>query len=115
VVLGRLTVLRRDKPTLVRDDDELGPVARLELGQQVPDVGFHGGVAQVEELCDVGIGQSTGDEGEDLALPLGYPLQTSADAAPGPSLSPPGALAALAAYGMIALAADTLALTRRDA
>lgn len=38
-----------------------------------------------------------------------------ADAAPAPSLSPQGALAALAAYGVIALAAGTLDLSRRDA
>jgi hypothetical protein len=108
VVLGRLTVLRGDKPTLVRDDDELGPVAGVEFGQQAPDVGFHGGEAQVQELRYVRIGQSTGDEREDLALPLGYAMQAG-----GHRL---GRLGAAAAGGwVIALAAGTLALTGRDA
>jgi hypothetical protein len=49
---------------------------------------------------------------DDRVSMLMLPNLAPADAS---SLSPPAALAALAAYGVIALAAGTLALTRRDA
>ena len=64
-----------DEPGLVGDDDQLCAVARVELGQDAGDVGLDGGGADVEPGADLGVGQSLGDQGEDVALPVGEDVE----------------------------------------
>ena len=63
------------RPTSVREHDGLHPVAQVELGQAVRDVGLDGGLAQDEPFGDLGVGQSLAEQLQHLALALGEPVE----------------------------------------
>jgi hypothetical protein len=56
---------------LVREDDRLYAIAQVELLEDVGDVRLDGGLADVELLGDLSVGESVGDEPEDLQLARG--------------------------------------------
>lgn len=58
-----------DQPVLVREGNQLDPVFEFELGQDVPDVGFHRGVAENQGRGDFPVGQAFGSQHEDIVLP----------------------------------------------
>ena len=53
------------------DDDQLCSVPGPELHQQAADMGLDGRRGDVELLTNLYIGQATGDQSEDLDLPVG--------------------------------------------
>ena len=59
-----------DDAGFVGEDDGLYPVAEVEFGEDAGDVAFHGGVAEVEVGCDLGIGEAAGEEPEDVEFAL---------------------------------------------
>ena len=52
---------RPDQPGLVREHHRLYAVAQVELGEDPPDVGLHGGLGDHEPVGDLGVGQVSGD------------------------------------------------------
>jgi hypothetical protein len=60
-----------DEAGVVGGDDELDAVACAEFHEQAADVGFDGGLADVQAGCDLGVGVAEADEGQDLAFALG--------------------------------------------
>src|SRR5439155_23064820 len=59
------------EPALVSHHNELGPVARPELGHDPAHVGLGGGGADHEGFGDFFVVHAAGDEEQDFALPLG--------------------------------------------
>jgi hypothetical protein len=55
--------------------DGLRTVVCAGFAEQVVDVGFDGGLGDVEPRRDLGVGQAGGDQGEDLGLPGGQPVR----------------------------------------
>jgi hypothetical protein len=72
---GRVRFARLDDAGLVGQDDGLDPVAQAELGEQVADVGFHGGVADEEVGGDLGVGEAAGEPQQDVVFPGGQRCQ----------------------------------------
>src|SRR5919198_923557 len=60
---------------LVREDDELGAVASLQLAHSTAHVRAHRVRAHEQSLADLVVRQSLGDECDDLALPVGQRTQ----------------------------------------
>ena len=60
-----------DKAALVRDDDELGPVAGAKFHHGAVDVRLGGRRAEHQVGGDLVVGQSRGDEGDNLPFPVG--------------------------------------------
>jgi hypothetical protein len=60
-----------DESRLVGEHHRLHAVAKVELLQDVRDVGLHGRVADVELLSDLGVRESACDQAEDVSFPLG--------------------------------------------
>ena len=58
-----------DQTVVVSEDDRGGPVAQVELGEEVVDVGFHGAFADEELPGDLAVGVSLADEGKDVPFP----------------------------------------------
>jgi hypothetical protein len=52
---------RRNEPVLVGEDHHLHPIADPELGQDVTDVRFHGGLGEEEPLRGLGVGVTPSD------------------------------------------------------
>src|SRR5215469_7459440 len=59
------------QPRLVGQDDELYPVPRTELGEQVMNVCLDRCLGHHEFGGDLRVGQALGNQGEHLALPAG--------------------------------------------
>ena len=57
-----------DESAFVGEDDGLGTVVEVELGEDACDVGFDGGVADDELVGDVAVGHAAGDQAQDLEL-----------------------------------------------
>jgi len=62
---------RFDEPAFIGDDDCLRAVAQAEFGEDAANVRLDGRFAEYEPLGDLGVGQSTGDELEDLDFAVG--------------------------------------------
>ena len=75
-----------DEPGLVGGDDELGPVAQAELGQDPADMGLGGRRAHHQPAGDLGVGQTLRDEPQHLAWAYTPPHFR----APAPSATPDG-------------------------
>jgi hypothetical protein len=56
----------------------LGAVACVEFGEEAADVGLDGADADVESLGDFPVGQSLGDQAQDVRLALSQPADTRA-------------------------------------
>src|SRR3954454_24505273 len=56
---------------LVRGDDGLHAVAQVKFGQDMPEVGLHRGLAEEQLGGDLGVGEATADQSEDVDLALG--------------------------------------------
>ena len=57
-----------DEAGFVGEDDGLGAVVEVELGEDACDVGLDGGVADDELAGDVGVGEAARDEPQHLEL-----------------------------------------------
>jgi hypothetical protein len=55
----------------VCEDDGLHPISEVEFLEDVCDVRFDGGFADVELLADFGVGQATRYQAEDLEFTFG--------------------------------------------
>ena len=64
-----------DEATLIGDDDELCAVSGAELGEEAGDVALDGGDAEEEMVCDLVVGESFGDEMQDVTFALGERAQ----------------------------------------
>src|SRR5438477_608558 len=62
---------RRDEAGFVGEDDGLGAVAKIELGQDPADVSLGGLFGDDKGAADLGVGQAVGDQPQYLGLPLG--------------------------------------------
>src|SRR6266567_8319567 len=60
-----------DQAALVGDDDQLGPVPGVKLGQDPRHVRLASQRADEQPGGDLGVGQAAGDQREDLQLPRG--------------------------------------------
>src|SRR5258708_7386158 len=60
-----------NEPGLVGGDDQLGPVAQAELGEDPADVGLGGRRAHHQPAGDLGVGQALRHQPQHLALPAG--------------------------------------------
>ena len=68
---------RTGEPAFVGDDDELCPVARVELGQESADVGLCRGAAHVQPLGDLGVRQPSGNLAQHLKFAVRERFQDS--------------------------------------
>lgn len=75
------TLTRRDEPAFVRQHDCLGAIAQIELRQHLSDMGLDGLLGDEQPLGDLDVGQSAGDQFEDLALTRGQGVQRFAPCA----------------------------------
>ncbi len=66
--MRRLLTAGLNEARLVGEDDGLGAVVEVELGEDARDVGLDGGVAYDELAGDVGVGHAAGDEPEHFEL-----------------------------------------------
>ena len=62
---------RRGEPAAVGEHDELGPVARADLGHRARDMGLRRGPADHQPGRDLVVGEPVGGERGDLALTVG--------------------------------------------
>ena len=69
--LAPVAVAWGHQPAFVGDDDELGAVARVQLGHDAADVGLGGQRAEEQAGGDLVVGQALGDQPEDLTLAVG--------------------------------------------
>jgi hypothetical protein len=60
-----------DDPGFVGEDDGLDAVSQVELGQDTGDVCLYRRAGDDELVGDFGVGESAGDESEDLELAVG--------------------------------------------
>ena len=60
-----------EEPGLVCEYDRLDAVAKAQLLEDVGDVGLDGGLADVELLSDLCVGEAVGDQPQDLLLAAG--------------------------------------------
>ena len=67
--------VRGDQAAFVGDDDELRPVADVELHQQPADMGLDSCGADEERFADLLVGPAAGDECQDLGLAVGQPAE----------------------------------------
>lgn len=67
-----------DQSRLVGEDHRLDPAASTDLGEDVADVGLHGGGGDGEPVGDLGVGVAGGDGGEDVPLTSGEGAQSVA-------------------------------------
>ncbi len=65
---GQVGHARADDASLVGQDHRLGPVAEPEPGKDAAHMGLYGPLGDVEALANLGVGQASGIEREDLAL-----------------------------------------------
>src|SRR5262252_10905282 len=66
--LRRYRFAGRDQAGFVGEDDGLGAVAEVELGQDPADVGLGGLLGDDQRVADLGIGQTVGDQPQHLGL-----------------------------------------------
>src|SRR6266702_5276007 len=75
LVRGKYAVSMRlagdDQAALISDDDQLGPVPGVQLGEDPGHVRLAGQRADEQPGGDLGVGQAAGDQREDLQLPCG--------------------------------------------
>ena len=57
-----------DQAVVERENDGGGPVAEVELGEDVADVGLDGALAEYEVAGDLGVAQTSTDQREHLTL-----------------------------------------------
>src|SRR5579864_5052480 len=62
--------LRRCQARFVREDDRLDPISQLQLVEQMRHVRLDGGLADMEALGDLEIGEAARDLAENLELAL---------------------------------------------
>lgn len=82
-VLAAVAVLvarRSGQAVLVGEHDDLDAVAQTQLAQDRADVRLDRGLAEEDALGDLGVGESQGDGGEDLALLLRERPEAGGDA-----------------------------------
>ena len=70
---GRRLAAGAHQPRFVGDDDRLGAVPEIELGQDRRDVRLDGGLADDELFGDLGIAHATREKSEDLGLARSQP------------------------------------------
>src|SRR4249920_1070409 len=64
-----------EEPRLVREHDRLDAVTKIELHQDVGDVGFHGGVTDVELAGNLRVRQPPSNKPEHVQLALGQLIE----------------------------------------
>ena len=66
---------RLDQAALVGEDDRLDPVAQVQLGQHVGDVGLDRRLPDEELPGDLGVSQAAGDKRQHLGLALSQAIE----------------------------------------
>ena len=69
-------IARRDETELVGQDHRLHPVAQVQLGEHVVDVGLHRRLPHVQVGGDLSVGPALGQPDEDLEFALGELVET---------------------------------------
>jgi hypothetical protein len=69
--LGAVAFPGNDEPALVGENHQLGPVPGVELGEDARHMRLAGESADLQQSTDLGVGQPTGDQFDDLDLPGG--------------------------------------------
>src|SRR5207247_261824 len=64
-----------EEPRLVREHDCLDAVTEVELLEDVRDVCLDSGVADVEVLCDLCVGEAVDDQAKDLLFTRGQVVE----------------------------------------